>query len=116
MVQKDYDTIKKRWLEYWYKENHDRPIMCVCAPLNINATPDFSFPDKIGDRWLDVEFATKYARFKIENTYYAGEGSRYVFQTSGRIYWAPSAAVKLNSVNPQAGLFTMWKIGIHIPK
>ena len=32
MINQNMDYLEKRWLEYWNKENHDRPIMSVTAP------------------------------------------------------------------------------------
>ena len=73
MMQANYDYVKGRWLAYWNRENHDRPIMSIHAPLGKNTLPDFTVPENISDRWLDAEFAVKNARYAIENTYYAGE-------------------------------------------
>ena len=67
------DKLEKRYLEYWNKENHDRPILDIRAPKK-NANVKFpEFHGTIEERWLDTEFMLKNGRAGIENTYFGGD-------------------------------------------
>jgi len=68
----NYDLLKRRYTAYWNRENHDRPLICACAPAE-RLLPDIAPPASIAERWENVEYVIESARRGIENTYYGGE-------------------------------------------
>lgn len=69
----NWGEISNKYMEYWNLENHDRPLMRICAPKD-GYTPKKLFePKNIDDRWLDIEYVIKKSYEKLKATYYAGE-------------------------------------------
>lgn len=74
MINQDYDYLKKRWLEFWNQENHDRPILTVTAPrdkANWSRMPAFIEDNRT--RWMDIDYMLKKNRAVFENTYFGAE-------------------------------------------
>jgi len=74
MIQCDFDKVKEKWQEYWARENHDRPLVCAIAPKN-NAdwTNRPAAPEKLIDRWMDVEYIIRSNRYNFERSAFYGE-------------------------------------------
>jgi len=72
MIKVNYDYLKNRYLEFWNKENHDRPLICVQLPLNNNKNRP-NEPETIKECWENTGYVITCARNSIENTYYGGE-------------------------------------------
>lgn len=73
MIGQNYDYLKKRYREFWAKENHDRPLISVFAPKNGAKPYAGTLPDTLRDRWLNFDFVVKRELHTMENTYYGGE-------------------------------------------
>lgn len=74
MLHQDYDTQRRRWLEFWNCENHDRPIIIATAPLpTAMQKPEISAPATLKERWENPQYVIAAARRAMENTYYGGE-------------------------------------------
>lgn len=71
----DFNKLKKRYDEFWAMENHDRPLITLFAPKKDVCWNDFpNPPEKILDRWFDIEYNIKKSRFYMNNTtIYCGE-------------------------------------------
>ena len=69
----DWEQIKQKFAEYWTGENHDRPLLSVCAPKEGYIPKEVKAPEKIIDRWMDVEYIIKSTREKFSSIYYGGE-------------------------------------------
>ncbi|MBQ6053383.1 MAG: trimethylamine corrinoid protein 2 [Clostridia bacterium] len=70
----DEEKLSKRWLEFWNRENEDRPFLSTAVSKeNARRSPAPIAPQDIKDRWLDTEFQVKCARYGAENTLYLGE-------------------------------------------
>lgn len=69
----NWDKIKQRTLEFWERENHDRPLMYVTAPNGKVSRIQVKEPDNITDTWLDTEYQIKNNRRTYETTYYGAE-------------------------------------------
>ncbi len=69
----NFETINKRYKDFWNKENHDSPILWLTAFCD-QAVP-FKEPAGISlrDRWLDTEYVIRKARYVMQNTFYAGD-------------------------------------------
>lgn len=72
LYKDDWDKTKKKYEEYWSRENHDRPLISVVSPKNSVRKADFKIPENLKDRWLDTEYVIKKARLNFENTYFGG--------------------------------------------
>jgi hypothetical protein len=70
---RDYEKLRKSWLEYWARENHDRPIMSLTAQADSRTGGKITPPDTLFERWTDAEYIEKAFRIHIQNTYFAGE-------------------------------------------
>lgn len=74
MIHCDFEKVKIKWAEYWAKENHDRPLVCAIAPKD---KADWSnkpiAPEKIVNRWFDMDYVIRMNRYKFERTAYYGE-------------------------------------------
>ncbi|MBO4392394.1 MAG: trimethylamine corrinoid protein 2 [Clostridia bacterium] len=70
----DEEKLSKRWLEFWNRENEDRPLLATAAGKeNAHRPPVPTGPKDVKDRWLDTEFQVKCARYGAENTVFLGE-------------------------------------------
>lgn len=69
---RDYERLKKRYTEYWNRENHDRPLICAYAPVE-HPLPPIAAPATLRERWENVDYVVASARRWIENTYHGGE-------------------------------------------
>jgi hypothetical protein len=68
----DFDYLRTRYLEYWKRENHDRPLISVTAAVE-NPKPWVPAPADLTERWENVDYIVTSARRGIENTYFGGE-------------------------------------------
>jgi hypothetical protein len=74
MINKpDWEITKKRYMEYWEKENHERPLIWVCAPKDGYIPKKIKTPEKLFDKWMDIEYLIQSARERFNATYYGGE-------------------------------------------
>lgn len=72
MFKQNYERLKKRYLEFWNKENHDRPLICAYASVE-NPKPGIPAPESLEECWENTDYVTASARRNIENTYFGGE-------------------------------------------
>ena len=72
MINQDYDYVKRRWREWWKRENEDRPLVSVVAPKNGKIFPE-KYENDVAGRWQDIEYVVEREKFYCENTYYGGE-------------------------------------------
>ena len=70
----DWDQSKKRLEAWWHGEAVDRCAMAVWAPRDDRGrfTPP-SFPARMEDRWLDLDYLSARNEYEMETTFYGGE-------------------------------------------
>ena len=73
MLHKDLSSVQRRWTDYWHRENHDRPMLSLYAPLGIPGPARPKPPASLEERWLDIDYVLKMGRANIETTYYGGD-------------------------------------------
>lgn len=73
MLYVDEHKLRERYLAYWNRENHDRPLMSVTAPGARRSGPPIPRPDSLKKAWTDVDYIVKCARRQAGQLYYAGE-------------------------------------------
>lgn len=69
----NWEKIQERFLKYWARENHDRPILAIEAPRNHAGKMPESRHSSLKERWMDIEYMLKKANWKMQNTRYYGE-------------------------------------------
>lgn len=67
-----FDILHDRWLEYWNKENHIRPMISL-ETLRSPTRPAPTIPSDLQQRWEDPNYVIPAARWKMEYTDYWGE-------------------------------------------
>lgn len=72
MINQDYEYVKKRWRQWWKRENEDRPLVSIVAPKNRKRYPEPK-GGTLKEKWEDIEYIVKRETFYYENTYYGGE-------------------------------------------
>ena len=84
MFGKDYDIVKRRYLEYWNRENHDTPLVSVYARERLGGEegsgagggPNGSRTANQAElrrRWLDTEASVAAFRRSLKRTYCGGD-------------------------------------------
>ncbi len=97
----NWDYINKRFDEYWHLENHDRPLMTLA--INHGHLPSQHATHR--DRWLDVEYNIKAARYAFEHTTFLGEGFPMMNPNLGPDIMA---AVTNGGIDIEFGANTSW--------
>lgn len=69
----NFENIEKKYMEYWDKENHDRPLMDIRAPRYDSYSVNHKYSGSLKERWLDTEYVLKKERRIMESSYYKGE-------------------------------------------
>lgn len=72
LYKSDWEQTQKRFLEYWNRENHDRPLIHILAPKG-NYKPVHPNHTSHQERWLDTEYQIKTSRAAMEATYFGAE-------------------------------------------
>ncbi|MCL1794413.1 MAG: hypothetical protein FWG34_11160 [Oscillospiraceae bacterium] len=74
LYKPDWDKTKDNYSHWWAREDFGRCAISIRAP---RAKPFGgqapALPEKIEDRWLDIEYLKKSAEHRFGSTYYAGE-------------------------------------------
>lgn len=73
LYKEDWDKCKQKYLEYWSKENHDRPLISIRAPKKNSKRVEVKGSDNLRERWMDTEYIIKSGRAQMENTFFGGE-------------------------------------------
>lgn len=73
LYKNDWERAQKKYIEYWAKENHDRPLINVVAPKDGYVPKLVQTPESLIDRWTDVEYVIKSRRESFAATFYGGE-------------------------------------------
>ena len=76
-----WEIIKKKYSDYWNRENHDRPIMYIHA--GIKHGHFMESPDNLEKRWLDTEDVVRRVKNNMQYASYAGEGYPYYMPNLG---------------------------------
>jgi len=73
LYKEDFEKTKQRYIEYWNKENHDRPIIWVTAPREGYVPKAILTQDRLVDKWTDTEYVIRSSRENFARTYFGGE-------------------------------------------
>jgi len=69
----NYEQKKQRWIDFWNKENHDRPIITLTAPNGRAWGLAEKSYSSITEKWMDIEQIVKIAKKNARCTYFAAE-------------------------------------------
>ena len=73
LYKPDWEKTKQKFIEYWSRENHDRPLISITGRRQDAKESVIKDPENVRDRWLDFEYVLKKARESFENTWFGGE-------------------------------------------
>lgn len=73
LYKNDWEKAKVKYNEFWARENHDRPIISVYAPKDGYVRKQVKAPEKLSDRWMDIEYVINNSREGFAATYFGGE-------------------------------------------
>ena len=104
MYQQDHNLLKNRWLSFWNRENHDRPLISVTAPRDGAVYDKDPFPGT-RERWFNTELVVERTRRGIENTFYGGEAIPYTYPNLG-----PDVLGAICGCDLEFGEHTSWAI------
>ncbi|MBC7961291.1 MAG: trimethylamine corrinoid protein 2 [Vallitaleaceae bacterium] len=80
--KQDWENTQNKFMEFWARENHDRPLINISAPKENK--PFKAAPSKNhSERWLDTEYVIARERANMENTFYGLEAYPMVFPNLG---------------------------------
>lgn len=73
--KENWEETKMKFMEYWARENHDRPLLQIRAPKAGASKKPFkekSYPS-LKDRWFDIDYLLAKANYDFENTFFGAE-------------------------------------------
>lgn len=73
LYKNDWEQAQQKYLEYWNKENHDRPLVSVTAPREGYTRKHVKAPENLADRWMNIEYVIRKSRENFAATYFGGE-------------------------------------------
>lgn len=73
LYKSDWANTQQKFVEYWNKENHDRPLISITAPKDGYKPKLLTIPDNIEERWMNFEYVIKSCREAFASTFYGGE-------------------------------------------
>ena len=69
----NWDKVQKKYLEFWARENHDRPLMKLQIIKDSHEKEPVSTHGTLRERWMDTEYILKRANWSMQNTRYFAE-------------------------------------------
>jgi hypothetical protein len=73
LYKENWEDLKKRYIEYWNLENHDRPLISIKGIREGYAPKTIAQPETIARRWTDTEYVIKSAREEFSSQFYGAE-------------------------------------------
>lgn len=84
MYNCDFEKVKKGFTDYWAMENHDRPLVSIATSIeNANWETNMKVPEKLVDRWMNIDYVIEKNRHAFSNTQYFGEGFPMLYPNLG---------------------------------
>lgn len=102
---KDWEKIEKRFMEFWARENHDRPLLFITAPKSEQEPAPISSHLSLKERWMDTEYVLAQADWRMRNTCYMGEAFPSLNPDLGPDYFAACYGTQLDF-----GETTSWSV------
>jgi len=80
----NFPLIQQRFDAFWQREVPDgRPLIAISAPTKDPRPPDFPVPERLQDRWLDIEYILNRAEHRFQNTVFLGDSIPSFFPNIG---------------------------------
>lgn len=73
LYKNDWEKAQQKFKEYWARENHDRPLISITAPREGYKKIEPKAPERLEDRWMDIEYVIKRGRENMAATFYGAE-------------------------------------------
>ena len=96
MINKyDLGKTKQKFTEFWNMENHDRPLISICAPKDGYRKREITEPSNITERWIDTGYIIEKAKEDMRSTYYCGEAFPSIFPNLGPDFFSATLGCDL---------------------
>jgi len=69
----DFVEIQQRFDAFWRREVPGTPLVGISAPREGAKPARFPIPERLEDRWLDIEYVLNRAELRLENTAFVGD-------------------------------------------
>ncbi len=105
MIGQDRGYIENRYLDYWNKTNHDRPLISVYSNRRGATFSSMPTPRNTEDIWFDIDFIIARARHIFNTTFYGGEAFPLIYPNLG-----PDILGAICGCGLQFGTDTSWAV------
>ncbi len=105
LYKPNWEEIQKRYKAYWARENHDKPIVSICAPKEKKIIQELPKRNTLKERWCDVEYMLKKHNLDFQNTYFGGDAIPRLCPDLGPDFFAACYGLEL-----EFGENTSWAI------
>jgi len=79
----ELEMIKQRFDAFWDREVIDRPLIRITAPRAKRVKRSLPKPEKMEDRWTNIEYAVKKAELELESTLFLGDAIPFCMPNLG---------------------------------
>lgn len=97
------DRLKQKYIEYWNRENHNRPLVSIVGTDNFEQQGFFH--DSLRQRWFDIDYVIDRVNKTLENTYYGCEAYPMFFPDLG-----PDQFAAFHGTELEFGDTTSWSL------
>jgi len=79
----EFEMIKQRFDAFWNREVVDRPLIRITAPKAKRSDVSLAKPEKMEDRWTNIEYVVKKAEIELEGTLFLGDAIPFYMPNLG---------------------------------
>ena len=79
----EFEMIKQRFDAFWNREVVDRPLIRITAPKAKRSYVNLAKPEKMEDRWTNIEYVVKKAEIELEGTLFLGDAVPFYMPNLG---------------------------------
>jgi len=79
----DFETIKERFDAFWDREVLDRSLVRITAPRAKRLRMSLLKPERMEERWTNIEYVVKKAELALENTLFLGDAIPFYMPNLG---------------------------------
>jgi hypothetical protein len=73
LYKPDWERTQQKFIEFWNKENHDRPLITISGLKDGYIPKKITAPEKFEDRWTNIEYVIESSRESFASTFFGGE-------------------------------------------
>lgn len=91
----NWEQIQKRYIEFWARENHDRPLLNIQVRKDNSGEPPVSMHASYQERWMDTDYILRKANWSMQNTLYLAEAFPALNPDLGPDWFAAGYGIEL---------------------